>query len=179
MLRAIGEGAVSSIDTGNADVAECVELLRAHSRKLQLRGWWFNTDYNYTLTPDGNSNLILPSNTLKVDASLEYRYKNVTMRGLKLYDVEEHTLIFTEDMDVDLITGQAWDDLPQSAREYIVSAAGLEFVDTDVGSELRHVFTKQRKDDAMLTLLNEETENSDFNMLKDSASGRDLVNRRL
>jgi hypothetical protein len=180
MLNAIGEGQVSSLDLGNADVQQCVRLLRDHSRKVQKRGWWFNRDEDFELTPDGDGYLVLPSNTLKVDPSAEDRHeKPWVQRGLKLYDPVDHTFVFTEVVKVDLVTGLPWDDLPQTARDFITASAGLEFVDTDIAGELRHTFTTQRRDAAMLELLKEDAEASDHNMFRDSYSGQEIYRRRI
>lgn len=180
MLNAIGEGQVSSLDTGNADVQQCVRLLRDHSRKVQKRGWWFNTDINYTLTPNGNGNLVLPANVLRVDPSDEDRWeKPWVQRGLRLYDPTTQTFGFTDTVKVDLVVGLGWDDLPQTARDYITACAGLEFVDTDMANEARHSFTVQRKNDAWLELLKEEADASDYNMFRDSISGQEMIRRRI
>lgn len=180
MLNAIGEGQVSSLDTGNADVQQCVRLLRDHSRKVQKRGWWFNRDEDFVLTPDGNGYLVLPSNTLRVDPSSEDRWeKPWVQRGNKLYNAQDHTFVFTDTVKVDLITGLDWDLLPQTARDYITACAGLEFVDTDMANETRHSFTTQRKNEAWLELLKEEAEAADYNMLRDSDSGLEMASRRI
>ena len=180
MLNAIGEGQVSSLDTGNADVQQCVRLLRDHSRKLQSRGWWFNRESDYTLTPDIDGLLVLPANVLRVDPSAEDRHeKPWVQRGLKLYDPNNHTFVFTDPVKVDMVIGLAWDDLPQTARSLITASAGLEFVDTDLSSEIRHSFTKARRDEALLEILREEAEAADYNMFRDSLSGREIENRRI
>jgi hypothetical protein len=180
MLNAIGEGQVSSLDTGNADVQQCVRLLRDHSRKVQSRGWWFNTDHEYEITPNGDGHLVLPANVLRVDPVMEDRHeKPWVQRGLKLYDPKDHTFIFTESVKVDMVTGLAWDELPQTARAYITACAGLEFVDTDMSNEVRHSFTQQRKNEAFLELIKEEAEAADYNMFNDSDSGREMLRRRI
>lgn len=180
MLNAIGEGQVSTLDTANADVAQCLRLLRDHSRKVQSKGWWFNLETDYTISPDGNGNLVLPVNALKVDTSGDDRYeKPYIQRGLKLYDPINHTLVFTEPVNVDLVIGLGWDDLPQTVRSYITACAGLEFVDTDLANEVRHAFTKDRRDAAYLDVLKEEAEAADYNMLTDSYSGQEMLSRRI
>lgn len=180
MLNAIGEGQVSSLDTGNADVQQCVRLLRDHSRKVQTKGWWFNREENYIITPDEDGYLRLPSNVLKVDTTGNDRYlQPLIQRGLRLYDPINHTLVFTKAVEVDLVVGLEWNDLPQSARNYITACAGLEFVDTDIANEVRHTFTKGRRDEAYLELLKEEAEAADYNILTDSISGLEIIRRRI
>jgi len=78
-----------------------------------------------------------------------------------------------------MVVGLDWSELPESARAYIVALAGLEFVDTDIGSDTRHQFTSSRVNNARLLLESEETDNGDFNMLRDSLSGFEISYRRL
>lgn len=180
MLNAIGEGQVSSLDTGNADVAQCVRLLRDHSRKCQSKGWWFNREEEFTITPDIDGQLILPANVLRVDPTGDERYdKPFIQRGLKLYDPVNHTYAFTDPVTVELVVGLDWDSLPQTARSFITASAGLEFTDTDIANEVRHTFTKARRDEAYLELLKEEAEASDHNMLRDSDTGLEMLRRRI
>ena len=180
MLNAIGEGQVSSLDTGNADVQQAVRLLRDHSRKLQKRGWWFNTEHEVTITPDGSGYLNLPSNVLKVDPVEEDRWEQPwVQRGLKLYNTTDHTFVFTQPVKVELVVGLGWDELPQSARDYITAAAGLQFVDIEQANENRHSFTQQRVNDARLALETEEAEAGDYNMFRDSVAGMEMAQRRI
>lgn len=180
MLNAIGEGQVSTIDTGNADVHQCVRLLRDHSRKVQSKGWWFNREEDFIITPDQDGRLVLPSNVLKVDVVDidKYEYKLI-QRGLHLYDPVGHTFFFTKPVTVQMIVGLDWGQLPQTARSYVTACAGLEFTDIDIANETRHVFTKARRDEAYLELLKEEAEASDYNIFKDSLTGLEMLRRRI
>ena len=179
MLRAIGEAPVSAIDTGNSDVTTALDLLRSHSRRVQALGWHFNTEREYIITPDGNGYLNVPSNALKIDSTSYSSSIDVIQRGDKLYDKYNKTFVFTEPLKVDMVVGLDWSELPESARAYIVALAGLEFVDTDIGSDTRHQFTSSRVNNARLLLESEETDNGDFNMLRDSLSGFEISYRRL
>lgn len=179
MLNAIGEGAVSSIDTGNSDVVQASELLRRHSRRLQSNGWWFNTNYSLRLSPDTNGYINLPSNCLKVDATDDDRYEPIVMRGERLFNLKTNSYVFDKALSVDMVVGLEWEELPQIVRDYIVASAGLEFVDTEIGSEVRHAFTEKRRNEAFIVMRSTETENGDYNMMRDSFSGMELVDRRL
>jgi len=180
MLNAIGEGQVSSLDTGNADVQQAVRLLRDHSRKLQKRGWWFNTEHEVTLTPDGNGFLNLPTNVLRADPVEEDRWEQPwVQRGLKLYNTKDHTFVFTKPVKVELVVGLDWTELPQSARDHIAATAGLQFVDIEQANENRHSFTQQRVNDARLALETEEAEAGDYNMFRDSYAGQEMAQRRI
>jgi hypothetical protein len=179
MLRAIGESPVSTVDSGNSDVTTALDLLRSHSRRVQAMGWHFNTDREYTLTPDGEGYLNVPSNALKIDSMGDSATLDVVQRGTKLYDKKNKTFVFSEPMTVDMVVGLNWDELPESARAHIISLAGLEFVDTDIGSDTRHQFTAQRVSQTRVLLETEETDNGDFNMLTNSYSGLQISDRRL
>ena len=61
MLSTIGESPVNTVeDTGNVDVVIARQILQTASREVQARGWHFNTEINYTITPDSDGYLVLP-----------------------------------------------------------------------------------------------------------------------
>lgn len=179
MLRAIGESPVSTLDSGNSDVTTALDLLRSHSRRVQAMGWHFNTERDYTISPDSNGYLNVPSNALKIDTTGNSAYLDVVQRGTKLYNKEDHTFVFSTSVNVDMVVGLTWDELPESARAHITALAGLEFVDTDIGSDTRHQFTGQRVAATRALLEAEEADNADYNMLTSSLSGMQISYRRL
>lgn len=70
LLDTIGETPVNSLTgTLTADVAKAKSTLEEVNKRVQNKGWHFNTKYDYTLTPDAITNHIaIPVNVVKVDA---------------------------------------------------------------------------------------------------------------
>ena len=105
MLSVIGEAPVNSITgTTSVDVSTAKNILDETSMSVQSQGWHFNTQENYkNLALDQNNKIPLPSNCVKVDASKNFRYINITLRNGFLYDLEKHTDVFTTVPEVDLV----------------------------------------------------------------------------
>ena len=70
MISVIGEAPVNTLG-GTAvpvTVVQAESTLDEMSRAIQSEGWHFNTEHEYTLTPDAStSKITLPNNTLRVD----------------------------------------------------------------------------------------------------------------
>jgi len=167
MLSVIGEAPVNSTtNTGLIDAVMAKQILDRTSREVQSKGWHWNTNKAYTLTPDSDGYLNLPSTTLKVDPCDPTI--DAVQRGLKLWDRVNNTYVFEDDVDVDIVVGLDFDQLPQSARTYISIRAARIFQDRVVGSETLSGFNDKDEESALVTLLQDEAENADYNMLTDN-----------
>ena len=59
ILASIGESPVNSIENPtNVDVINAIRILRNINRRIQSKGWTFNTIESYTMTPDKNNHKI-------------------------------------------------------------------------------------------------------------------------
>lgn len=129
-LANISKGPVSTISgTLGKDVQMALTFVRSVNRELQSRGWFWNTDKDYKITPDGNNDLLLPSNTLAVDTTGDSADLDLVQRGSRLYDRVNHTYSFTEPVYVNLVTGLTFEELPEPARRYIALRAARLFAD--------------------------------------------------
>lgn len=136
MLRAIGEMPVSSVEENVLEDYPEAQLayqkLYEVSRQIQSIGLDCNTEERYPLTPDVNDNIILPANTMQVEA---HDKSNYIMRGNKLYNKDTYTYVFSDTVEVDLIMFLEFDELPQHVRDYIVVVAKKEFQTVLLGAE--------------------------------------------
>ena len=172
ILGSIGESPVNSIvNTGLLYVDVAVGILNETSREVQSSGWTFNTEVAYPLTPDVNSALVLPANTLKINTqTFSDLSKVVTRRGSKVYDITNHTTIFSSGAKVDLVLYLPFTDLPESARQYIITKAARRFQARFLGSSELGRFTFQDEQDARVLFISEDVENGGYNMVKDNSS---------
>ena len=114
MLATIGEAPVNQLDNlGLTDAATARNRLYDAMRRVQKRGWYFNTDYATTLPPDVTGNVWLPANALKVTFVRFSKGKGLTQRGTQVYDAVNHTLTFSAPVTADVVTMQPWDQLPE------------------------------------------------------------------
>ena len=166
MLSTIGESPVNTVeDTGNVDVVIARQILQTVSREVQARGWHFNTEINYTITPDSEGYLVLPNTVLKVDPVYPDSSKDVVVRGSRLYDREKHTYVFTDAVKVDMTILLTFDELPEVARNYATIRASRIFQERVVGSDTLHAFNSQDEARAMVSLMEYEADTADLNIL--------------
>ena len=171
MLSTIGESPVNAVeDTGNVDVVIARQILQTASREVQARGWHFNTEINYTITPDSEGYLVLPNTVLKVDTVYPDSSKDVVVRGSRLYDREKHTYVFTDAVKVDMTILLTFDELPEVARNYVTIRASRIFQERVVGSDTLHAFNSQDEARAMVSLMEYEADTADLNILSGNYS---------
>lgn len=143
MLAAIGEAPVSTESSQHPDVLVAANLLDRILEAEQEPGFWFNRERDITLSVDALTNEIrVPSNTLQVDAVDET--KQYVRRGEKLYDSDNSTFIFEDDVVCDLIVALDFIDLPISAQNYIASLGAYELQLSEVGDENKLTRLAQR-----------------------------------
>lgn len=171
MLSTIGESPVNTVeDTGNVDVVIARQILQSVSREVQARGWHFNTEKNYNITPNSDGYLVLPTTVLKVDTVYPDDSKDVVVRGSKLYDRENHTYVFTDAVKVDMTVLLTFDELPEVARNYVTIRASRIFQERVVGSDTLQAFNSQDEARAMVSLMEYEADTADLNILSGNYS---------
>jgi hypothetical protein len=176
-LATIGESPVSSlVTTGDLHVAMAVQFIYDASREVQTEGWHFNYEEEYPLALNMSGNLVLPSNTLKVDVSDVSNQYDLVQRGNRMYDRKNHTYTFTDSIKVDIVLFLPWTDLPQYARQYIAILAARRFQRRVQGDDAieRHTATEEAK--AKAELEDAEAATRDYN-LGDNYDVFQIVNR--
>lgn len=167
MLSLIGESPVNSlVPPYIGDVAHARALLLNESRDVQAEGWAFNQETDVTLARNNTNQIVLAPNVVSVDADTDPGV-DVVQRAGKLYDRKNHTFVFDHDLHVEIMYQFPFDELPECARRYILIRAGRCLQARWVGSEQQHMFTKEKEDRARVTLMHEEGDTADINILND------------
>lgn len=177
LLSAVGDSRVNTISgslPGNLQAA--VDLLRETSRQVQLFGWHFNSEDDYTLSRNLSGEIVLPTNLLDVDLTTESGSVNIVQRGQRLYDKKNHTYIFTQNLSCSVIWFLPWTQLPESARNYIKIRAARIYQQQQAGSAEHHRYNQQDELNAWTTLLSSETQNQDATIF-DSWDMASIVSR--
>ncbi len=135
ILASVGQAPVTTLDQTNPDVAIAYDTLIQVSREIQSEGWTFNKEQDYPFTPDSNNEILIPSNVLQIDISAETGNEemDVIRRNGKLYDKQEHSYTFTEELKCDVVWLFDWVDLPRPIQDYITSRAACFTVSRIVG----------------------------------------------
>jgi hypothetical protein len=170
-LAAIGESPINTLsNTGLADVASARAKLLEFSRTVQSTGWAFNTEEQYPLTRASDSTITAPTNALKVSLDRSVSSAQVALRGQKLYDKAAHTYIFTQDLKATVVFFLDWDELPQTARQYIAICASRSFQGNNLSSDTLDRLTEDDEVKALIALKDAEGDDGQYNMFTDSYS---------
>lgn len=178
LLAVVGEAPTNTL-VGNltANIQIAVDLLHTTSRKVQITGYNFNTEENFELTRDVNGEIPLPGNALEVDLTFEDGTVDAIMLGDFLYDKKNHTFVFSQNQKCTIVFFRAWDELPESARNYIKVKAARIYQDQTVGSQEHHQFSLQDETEAYATMVTANGESTDVNIF-DSYDMASIVVRR-
>lgn len=159
ILAMVGESPVNSTALDAiAPGAIARNILREVSRSVQAKGWYFNTEERYVLTPDNTGRIYVPINTMDVEAVDERQVgqETVVVRNNHLYSMTRHTDVFPQPITVNLILALEFQDLPQSAREYITILAGMRFASRYTQDEMVFRFSEVEVNEAKATLISED-----------------------
>lgn len=129
ITRARGEPPFSSIDSdGTGEAAEVERLLDTETRRvLEQEEWPDSIDYATPLTVNDEGNIIAPSDTLWIRGAAPNQYKNVTVRGDKVWDINRATDEFPEGTTiyVDICRSLPFEDLSPPLKDHIVARAAM------------------------------------------------------
>lgn len=181
MLASIGQAPVNTLAvTGISDVNIAKQRLASQTRKVLLHGFAFNTDDSYTLTPDVDGLIAIPSNALSIESKditelVQRRHPDGVMR---LYNRTEGTFEFSAAVDVEVIWGFTFEDLPEAARSYIALSAGRRFQSKFVGSQILDRYEEEDELKAWVLLQREERRTKKTNLFRGNAGLASRINNR-
>jgi len=178
MLSVIGEAPVNTI-TGNTnvDVSVAKNILDETSMSVQTQGWNFNTQYKYVVSLDIDNKIPLPSNCVQADASADFRYMNVVIRDGYLYDMDNHTDVFTTAPTLDVVLVQQYEHLPEYARQYITLKSARRFASRFIGDSEITKLVGTDEQEAHNTFKQADTRSADVNILSGDANTYSIINR--
>lgn len=185
ILNVMGDSPVSSIDVDNpeaADAAIALQVLREMSRRVQSKGWHWNTETDYTVTPDGDGFITLPTNCLRVD-NVDYVstggiQADIIQRGTRLYDKSTQSYVFAASFAVEMVIVLEFEELPEAARDYIAIRAARVHQTRQLGSVTLANFSKDEENDARLVLEQADGDTGDFNQLRNNPANARLYRNR-
>lgn len=174
LLSIVGELPVTTLEGPlNADALLARRTLQDTLIEFQNEGWWFNTEDNFLLVPDSQGEINVAESVRNVDIDPRDSFDvDVVLRGRKLYDRKNHTYKFTRPLKVKLTHALAFDDLPQSAKNYVIAWAALRYQVKVLGVTDMHTALSQDYVQARTTFINEDIRNSDRNYLDLSPNSR-------
>lgn len=180
MMAAIGVSAFSSLSSLPPDASIAQSTLYRVSRQFQEAGRYFNTSYEVELSLDGSNNIPLPSNTLRVDAFDEwnhYTFRGDNAGNYLLYNIDDDTFTFSDNVKVNIVYHLEWDRLPPAARHYIVQLAIQDWTASKTIEPAHRQMLDRKLMMAKADWITSEGENSDRSLLSGSESVRSVLAR--
>lgn len=175
MLSVIGEAPINTLEGATTvDVIQAKSILDQVSREVQTVGWHFNTEKDYPLVPDVNQEILLAANMVQIDADTELDV-DVVQRGGKLYDKRNHTFKFDKTIKAEITFLLPFDEIPQSARQFIAIRAARIFQDRMIGSDTLHGFTEEDEKKALADLKEAEGDTGDYTIFDNYDVSRTLL----
>ncbi len=155
MLQAVGESPVSSYDvTSTEDVVSAKKKLDEVVLEVQNRGYIWNTELCFPLTRDLSGRITTPANALRVDFTPDSSVDPV-VRGNKVYDRKTFGYVFSKNLTADIVLLLDFEEMPQSARNYVTARAIRKFEDVSFGNSEQN---RTNRDNEMAALVIFESE---------------------
>lgn len=157
ILSSIGESPINSLaDELPDDAALAQKELHLASKEIQLKGWNFNTDTNYTLARDSDNKIPIPSDTLRVTA-MPNTTTDVVQREEYLYDKTSHSYYFDDGVKCEIVWYLAFDKLPEAFRQWICLKATRRFQEKTLGSASISEFNRRDELSAQQAAIDSDT----------------------
>lgn len=167
VLRMLGEAPVNSLDGEFGLAQQANDILIDTSRRLQMEGWTFNTDYYKLLLRNQDNEIQVPNTALRVVVSpYDHPGLDVVQRGEKLYDRRANSYQFTADVRADITLALDWEELPEHARRYITTRSGRLLQQQIIGSKDLDAINAGEEAEARSAFLELETTLDTHSMLQ-------------
>ena len=128
ILGAIGQAPITTLNFDNPEISFIFNLLRDANVDTQAEGWHFNTEKHVKFAIDANGKIAIGNDILSMDLhdNQARRTSNLVRRNGFLYDKQDHTDVFTADLDLDVVRLYNFEDLPIVFRRYITYRASRQ-----------------------------------------------------
>lgn len=166
ILGAVGQAPVTTLDQTNPDVAIAYSTLLNVSREVQAEGWSFNTETEYTFTPDNSGHIAIASNILSMDLSYlpEYMGVEVVRRDGKLYNKIDHTYIWEDPVKCDVVWLFDYADLPIVFQDYVTARAAVQASTKMIGDSTVYQQLQAKEAMARANIMEYDCNQGDYSM---------------
>ena len=174
LLSVVGELPVTTLEGPlNSDALIARRTIQDVVVEFQNREWHFNTEEDFDLIPDVNGEIIVAQSVRNIDVHpLQSLGIDVVLRGQRLYDRKNHTYTFDSPLKAKITHCFAFDDLPQSAKNYVVAWAAMKFQGKVLGVADLHTALKEDFLRAERTFRAEDIRNANMSILETTPNSR-------
>jgi hypothetical protein len=167
VLSVAGDNPIQTLNEEYQPVFIIRQMLNNISRDMQIKNYWFNTEYCVDLESNTETDkIILPFNVL----NFEPKDTKYVARGLTVYDREARTSTITETIVADISVMLEFDELPQVARKYIQSMCRQQYNNEYHGDTTLNAGLTEEVSNAKSDLDKAHIENEDINIFSNARS---------
>ena len=177
VLRGVGQDVVETLDEDWPDVQSASKLVDDISRALQIKGWSWNKR-KFTFTPDENGFIFLPNNYISIFVEDHRNYTHVVERGMKLFDIDNDTFVFTTALTLHLYVLVPFEEFPLSVKEYIGCSAAVQHQQNVLGDDGIDKGLKERMQQSFLLMTRQENMEAKPNAVTDNMSVQAILHRK-
>ena len=176
VLQMLGEAPVNSLDGQFGLAQQAQDAINDVSRKVQVEGWSFNTDYERLLMRDvATDEISVGTNVSRVKVDpYSYPDVDVVQRGARLYDRRAGSYEFDEDLRADVTYILEWDEVPEYAHQYFMIKAGRQLQEAILGSADLSRINVAAEAEAHSLFLEEEATRGEHNWLRGNPNHTDV-----
>jgi hypothetical protein len=171
IIGSVGESNILALDGTHPLEATALATLERISRRVQSKGWWFNT-HKTTLVQDGSGRIPVAANVLSIETT--ERDSGLVKRGGFLHNLEGNTNVIGRDVEVRIRELVAFENLPETVAQYIQAEAVLQFFKNYDGDGTKLQALAQDVALARIPFSADHIRNSDVNLYTSGETGYNL-----
>lgn len=160
VLLSIGETPVNRIDDPTVITTQTHKVINETKRQILLKGWHFNKEDGYTLSPDKKGLIHITSDMLDIhlqDPSLSIKKK-------RLFNRTSQSFLFTENVKASITFDRSFEDIPALFQEYITARSIRIMHERVDGDAQQNIFFKQEESELAQQCQEMEYQRGNFNM---------------
>lgn len=178
LLACAGEMPITDADEPTSVLAaQALNTLTETHRRVLAKGWTFNKEYDFELTPDVDGNITLPSDIIEIDTKDYSDDLDPVMRGQRLYSKKNRSFTWSKPITCNIVRLLDFDEMPEAARIYITIRAARVFVSRSVGDSASYQYTASDEQLAYADMRRFEVRNGDYNIFSNYETAR-ILDRR-
>jgi len=166
-IRVSGVMSLAATDT-NQDASDAKQALDNAAREIQLKGWEFNTEYDYVIDPTETGEINLPNNCLKVRIGRNEAGNRLVRRGNRLYDNLKHTYSIGQSVTVEMVIALPFEDLTEPFKRWVTGLAARRFCIPKLPSGATFEYTREYLEEAETAAKEEDLAGSDVTLKETS-----------
>ena len=165
LLACAGEAPIIDHETARSVlVAQAKNTIYETHKRVLAKGWTFNKEYDYVLTPDIDGNIILPAAIIEVDTKDYAEDLDPVVRGNRLYSKKNRSFTWEKPITCTIVSLIDFDELPEEARAYITIRSARVFVSRHIGDDASYKYTANDESLAYQDMRRFEIRNGDYNI---------------